>query len=196
MSAVDAERYDTTANPLLALEARIAVPLLPDLQGRLAIDVGGGTGRWSGEFLRRGARVVTIDLSESMLRRSAGAAVIADARALPLPDSCAHFAISAFAFSYTGATLDELARITRPGAIVVASDMHPDAIDHGWSRFAPVRARYSINDLHHPSLRRTQLIEACFDESDLALYRQAGRPGLIETVRGVRAVFVAAWERL
>ena len=41
-----AEVYDNDPNPLLALEERYLTRLLPDIQGKNALDVGCGTGRW------------------------------------------------------------------------------------------------------------------------------------------------------
>src|SRR5687767_5838040 len=117
MNAVEAHalwaaEYDETPNPLLALEKRIVLSLLPELSGRVAADVACGTGRWAREFCFRGARVVAADRCREMAARTTTPVVIADACRLPLPDSFADLSICAFGYSYTGPCLRELARIT------------------------------------------------------------------------------------
>ena len=193
--AAVAATYDSTLNPLLALETRLVLPLLPELHGCLAVDVSCGTGRWTRQLLQRGAQTIAIDRCPEMLGRAPGPKALADARRLPLPDRCADLTICAMALSYTGPDLSELARVTRPGGLVLVSDMHPDAMRRGWSRIGADAITYSISELQFPSLRRVRLVEACFDECDLDLYRQAGKPEIIRKVSEVPAIFVAAWVR-
>jgi ubiquinone/menaquinone biosynthesis C-methylase UbiE len=194
--AAVASRYDWTPNPLLSLERRMAAPLLPsDLRGATAVDVACGTGRWARWLRRRGATVIALDRCIEMLRYSPRPAVMADASRLPLPDAFADLTISAFALSYTGSCLDELARITRRGGMVIVSDMHPVATRRGWSRISPETIPYAIEYLGASGLRRTAIVESAFDDIDLAIFAPAGKPELVDLVRGVPAVFVAAWVR-
>ena len=45
--ALLAVEYDRSPNALISLEERTMAPLLPDLRGRRAVDVGAGRGRWA-----------------------------------------------------------------------------------------------------------------------------------------------------
>src|SRR5579863_3159981 len=64
-----AETYDDAPNPLLHLEERKLTALLPDLDGKCALDLACGTGRWLEKLLGMGARLqVGVDFSAAMLR--------------------------------------------------------------------------------------------------------------------------------
>lgn len=201
--ALWAAEYDDTPNPLLALERRIVLGLLPDVRGLMAVDVACGTGRWARELSARGARVAAADLCGEMVGRAPAPRIIADAARLPLPDGFAGFAVCAFAFSYTGACLEELARVTQPGGWVVVSDMHPCAMNAGWTRSFHTgerritidARRYPLESLHAPGLRRERLVEAAFGEPEFEVFRRAGRLDLWERTCGVPAVFAARWVR-
>lgn len=194
--AAIASRYDRTPNPLLSLEQRMAASLLPEkLNGITAVDVASGTGRWARLLRRRGATTIAVDRCFEMLRRAPRGAVLGDASGLPLPNSCSDLTVQAFALAYTGPNLDELARVTRPGGTVMVSEMHPEAMRRGWSRISDQTVPYRIESLGARGLYRTALVESSFDEVDLAIFARAGKPELIESVRGVTAVFVAMWVR-
>ena len=63
-----APTYDQTPNPLLALEQRCLLPLLPNITGKLVLDLACGTGRWLERLLAaRPALGIGIDLSLPML---------------------------------------------------------------------------------------------------------------------------------
>jgi SAM-dependent methyltransferase len=99
--------------------------------GLSAVDAGAGTGAATAELLRRGARVVAVDLSTGMLSRikSASARPAADVVAgnivaLPLRDAIADVAVAAYVLNHLPNPADglrELARITRPGGWVLTS---------------------------------------------------------------------------
>ncbi|HEY8728137.1 MAG TPA: class I SAM-dependent methyltransferase [Acidothermaceae bacterium] len=116
-----------------------------------AVDVGAGTGAATAELLRRGARVVAVDLSTGMLSRikTASARPLADTAsanvaqadiasakiaqaqvvagdiiALPLRDAVADVAVAAYVLNHLPNPVDglrELARITRAGGWVLTS---------------------------------------------------------------------------
>ena len=96
-----------------------------------AVDAGAGTGAATAELLRRGARVVAVDLSTGMLSRiktatarPAAEVVAGDIVALPLRDAVADVAVAAFVLNHLPnpvGGLRELARITRAGGWVLAS---------------------------------------------------------------------------
>ncbi|MFB6303292.1 MAG: class I SAM-dependent methyltransferase [Haloferacaceae archaeon] len=103
-----------------------------------ALDLGCGNGRHAGPLAERGARVVGADASRELLRVAreraadrgyAGAfdPVRADAAALPLGDACFDAALYVATIHHLRprdrrrASLDELARVLRPGAPALVS---------------------------------------------------------------------------
>ena len=74
--------------------------------GRTAVDAGAGTGAATAELLRRGARVVAVDLSTAMLGRikEAGRAhadvIVGNIVAVPLRDAVADVAVAAFVLNH------------------------------------------------------------------------------------------------
>ena len=196
-----AATYDTTPNPLLALEARLLAPMLPVVEGRTVIDVASGTGRWARHLAAAGARVIAVDLCPEMLHRAPRPAVIADALKLPFGSAAADLVLCAFALGYMAHCLPELRRITRPGGTVIASDMHPDAIHRGWSRsftsdskVIHIRQRpYTLEELNAPGLRLVDFAESPFGAPEQPLFAEAGRIDLFDDACRTRAVFVAKW---
>jgi malonyl-CoA O-methyltransferase len=200
-----AASYDAAPNPLLALEERLLEPLLPDMRGILAIDVACGSGRWARRLARRGARVIAVDLCPEMLRLAPGRRVMADAGMLPLPDAVADLTMCAFAMSYLAAACPaELARITRPGGLVIVSDMHPAAAARGWTRsfraqgkWIAVAARaYTLDDLLTPKLALSTLVEAPLDEPERPIFERAGKMAQFRDACRGPAVYVAKYVRL
>lgn len=138
-----AEVYDAQMNPFLSLEGRIVSALLPSLKGLDVLDAGCGTGRMFALLKGHEARsVVGVDSSHAMLARARATPGV-DVRfgsctALPVADASVDCVVSSFVLSYISdveAFADEVQRVTRPGAIVVLSDVHPDtARALGWKR--------------------------------------------------------------
>jgi cytosine/adenosine deaminase-related metal-dependent hydrolase/ubiquinone/menaquinone biosynthesis C-methylase UbiE len=128
-----AEVYDTQSNPFLSLEERILSALLPELNGLDVLDAGCGTGRLLGLLKSRNAHsVIGVDSSQAMLERARlmdGVDVrYGSCTALPIPDTSIDCVVSSFVLSYISdldAFTDELLRVTRPGATVLLSDVHP-----------------------------------------------------------------------
>jgi SAM-dependent methyltransferase len=127
--------YDQLA---LALLDRCPVPF----DHAVAVDAGAGTGAATSELVRRGARVIAVDLSAGMLRgltATEAAAAIGDVVALPIRTDAVDIAVAAFVLNHLARPIDalrELGRITRPtGAVLVSvfaeAPPHPskDAID-------------------------------------------------------------------
>jgi malonyl-CoA O-methyltransferase len=194
-----AEEYDASPNALIALEQRVMTPLLPDnLEGSTVIDVASGTGRWARYCRQRGARAIAVDFCFEM-RPS----VQADAAQLPLPDASADLTICAFALGYAPECFAELVRITRPGGMLVVSDVHPDALKRGWTRSFRHRGTviqvadqpYALADLQASGLELSRLIEPHLGPPERELFERSGRLARFEEACREPAIFVARWFR-
>jgi demethylmenaquinone methyltransferase / 2-methoxy-6-polyprenyl-1,4-benzoquinol methylase len=100
-------------------------------EGALVLDLASGTGDFSRLVLDRapGARSIALDLTEPMLRlaRKGGLreAVCGDAAALPFADGSFHCVFIGYGlrnFPNLNAALGEIARVTRPGGMMVSLD--------------------------------------------------------------------------
>jgi malonyl-CoA O-methyltransferase len=169
-----AQQYDSSPNPLLALEQRTMTLLFPPLRGARVVDAAAGTGRWASYCTSHGARTIVADFCLEMLTTAPRPAVLADLNRLPLPDGFADVTICAFAVGYAPACLPELARITRRGGVVLVSDVHPEAIRRGWTRsfrrgievISVAHSPYALDDLVAPGLGLDCLIERQFGASE------------------------------
>jgi ubiquinone/menaquinone biosynthesis C-methylase UbiE/cytosine/adenosine deaminase-related metal-dependent hydrolase len=137
--------YDDQLNPLLALEHRYLSRMLPDVDGLDVLDAGCGTGRWLQLLAQhRPASLVGVDTSPQMLQRASsklGAAstlCLGSCVALPLQNATVDLVLASFVLSYLDsveAFARELHRVTRPGATIFVTDMHPDTtISCDWKR--------------------------------------------------------------
>jgi len=147
-------------------EDRAMLALMPaSLAGQRVLDAGCGSGRYMWHALRRhAAQVVGVDVSPEMLRRADAelstaefSADIALAQgsitALPLPDAWADLTLSGLAIGHVEQLHDalrDLHRVTRPGGIVLCSDVHPIGPALGWQRdFKSGGQRYAIQHTQH-----------------------------------------------
>ncbi len=100
-------------------------------QAASIVDIGCGSGAVTADLAQWGARVVGVDLDAAMTRRSRdrGHAVLrADGGRLPLPDGCMDAAVCNLTLMWApdpARLVAEMARVVRPGGVVVAS-MEPD----------------------------------------------------------------------
>ena len=182
MTVLDATRRLTHASPKITIP-----PQRPDRPGTAhhvaaaarkyggltVVDVAAGTGRWARALQRkRGARAIAVDFCHEMLRIAPIPAVQADATHLPLPDASADVVICAFALGYAPACFAELARITRPGGMLLVSDVHPEALSRGWTR--SFRHRGEAIQVRDQPYELADL--ACARSSVVVLARTASRP--------------------
>lgn len=143
--------YDSDGNPLVALEERIAVPMLGDLHGLRVADIGCGTGRHALRMAGAGAVVTAVDFSAGMLataRTKPGADRVKWvehdlAARLPFETGSFDRVVCALVFDHvpdvTG-LMSELGRIARPvldGGFVLVTVMHPAMMLRG------VQARFT-----------------------------------------------------
>jgi ubiquinone/menaquinone biosynthesis C-methylase UbiE len=133
--------YDDDPNPLLAREERYLSPLFVDLHDKRILDLACGTGRWLETLIARGAKGVGIDCSSAMLQVAGKKNAIttrlarADCESLPFRTAVFDLAICSFALGHIqdlGSMVRELARVTKTGADVFVSDLHPEAYARGW----------------------------------------------------------------
>ncbi|MBV8157921.1 MAG: class I SAM-dependent methyltransferase, partial [Dyella sp.] len=149
--ALWAPNYPARAhNPVMLAEERAMLALMPArLEGYSVLDAGCGSGRYILHALRRGAtRVTGVDASPAMLDRAReelagvqGDAVIellqGDLGALPMPNAWADLTLSGLVVGHIDnleRALAELRRVTRPGGLLLCSDVHPIGHALGWLR--------------------------------------------------------------
>jgi ubiquinone/menaquinone biosynthesis C-methylase UbiE len=133
------ERYDRwfdtpLGKAVLPAERELILDMLQPRQGELILDAGSGTGIFTGTFVARGANMVGLDISVSMLRRAAeknaalaGREVAADMTTLPFGPEVFDKAVSVTALEFIAnakRAVAELFRVTRPGGIVVAATLN------------------------------------------------------------------------
>lgn len=206
-----AESFDD-GTPILALEARALAPLVGDVSGARLIDVGCGTGRWLQWAAEQKANAIGCDLSCEMLakalRKSCGSFALAQADGLRLPfrDSCADVVLCALAMGHmrpVAAAMAELARIAKPGARVIVSDFHPDALRRGWKRTFRYHGdtiemesdSYAVDELAHRDLIRESFTEIPFGEEERHFFEAAGKAQWFDENRTQAAILAATFRR-
>lgn len=147
-------------NPLMELEHATVLTLLPDVCGQTALDAGCGSGRYLRELGDRGARVIGVDLSSAMLERARETTkriARADIRALPFDGMTIDLVVCGLALGDIAElelALSEIARVLRPGGLVIYSVVHPSGGEAGWSRTFESDGRQWAIDGHWHSLDR------------------------------------------
>ena len=207
-----AEVYDEQANPLIALEERVLSRVLPPLRGRDVLDAGCGTGRWLNRIALSEPRSLSgVDASAAMLERARAKlgdkATLhhGDCTQLPVEATSCDVLFCSFVLSYV-ADLEsfarECARVMRPGAIVLLSDMHPvTAVERGWRRgFQSEGASLQLATRHWTLHSITEAFEACglkvaqclepsFDAPELRLFAAADKLAEFVSLANVPAIY-------
>jgi SAM-dependent methyltransferase len=208
-----ASTFDCENSAIVALETRCLIPRMPRVAGKRFVDIGCGTGRWLRWSVERGARAVGVDLSIPMLREVArkpeitGRVVCGDGLRAPFRTGSADVVVSTLALGHmqpVGAAMAELARLAAPGAWVMVTDFHPDALRRGWKRTFQSHGEtiemdsepYSMAELRHPQLELEDCFEAGFDQPERAIFETAGKVAMFDQVRGQSAIFVARFRRV
>jgi malonyl-CoA O-methyltransferase len=184
-------------NPVMQAEERAMLELMPvNLQGCSVLDAGCGSGRYMLHAIRHGAaRVTGVDASAAMLDRATveltdpqSTAVIelvqGSLTTLPMPDAWADLTICALVLGHVEqleGALAELRRATRPGGVLLCSDVHPIGHALGWLRdFKSDGQRYAVRHTAHLysqwhatcaslGLAIEQVLEPMLDPADIPL---------------------------
>jgi ubiquinone/menaquinone biosynthesis C-methylase UbiE len=140
-----AESWDDLREQLLdqAAGLRALVPLIPG--GLTVADIGTGTGGMLPLLAEFAEKIVAVDISQEMLRRAKARAkslgldnvefIKADLRDLPLEDASVDAAFATLVLhhaAHPGAAVKEMARVLRPGRVLVVVDLC--AHRHEWLR--------------------------------------------------------------
>jgi cytosine/adenosine deaminase-related metal-dependent hydrolase/ubiquinone/menaquinone biosynthesis C-methylase UbiE len=213
-----AQVYDEQPNPLLMLEQRFLSQLLPDVSGLDVLDVGCGTGRWLQLLVSRGPASLTgVDSSPKMLHHAAtklGTACslrLGSCVALPILNATMDLVVSSFVLSYLENLqifARELHRVTRPGATVFLTDMHPEtAASRNWTRsFTHEDSKETIR-AHRYSLQKiTDIFQAhgfelltniqpSFDSEERRVFEENGRPELYEACANLPAIYILQFRK-
>ena len=209
-----AATYDSTPNPLLALERRLLPKLLGEAAGLRALDLACGTGHWAAYLASCGAQAWGVDFCGEMLACAhlslRGRLVAGAAGRLPFSAACFDLVVCSFALGYLqdlDAALREAARMAVRGARVLLSDVHPEAIAHGWSRsFRSGTVRYEIENTPHSFDTIRRCAEAAglaleaeehagFGAPELPIFAQAGKADAFAASAGIPAVWISRWSK-
>lgn len=213
-----APTYDQSPNPLIAREERYIEALLPALAGKNVLDLACGTGRWLQKMRERGARTgVGIDFSPAMLQVAdrkpsvRGRLVRADCLHLPFPAAIFDFAICSFALSHIHDGLnqlaEEVARVMRPRAVVIVSDLHREAYARGWRtgfrdsdgacqiQMLPPAAEEIILAFHSSGFECLSHLPLCLGIPERPLFVEAGKAHFFAERARVPAVQVCQFQR-
>ena len=212
-----AATYDQTPNPLLALEERYLLPLLPNIAGKRVLDLACGTGRWLEKLSTAGPVLgVGIDLSPAMLdvarEKSAIRARLARADCLNLPfkDSVFDLAICSFALEHMGDLnrfAIETCRVLQEAADLLITELHPTAYAAGWrTGFRDQEGAVQIESTSHSEAELValfngagfslvQALECFVGEPERSIFALAGKERFFDAARMVPAITVLHFRR-
>jgi cytosine/adenosine deaminase-related metal-dependent hydrolase/ubiquinone/menaquinone biosynthesis C-methylase UbiE len=205
--------YDAQSNPLLSLEMRKAVPLLPLISGTHVLDIGCGTGRWLTRLeILAPASLTGVDCSLTMLERArlkvcpTAKLEHADGSALPSKDESQDFVMASFLISYIKDLrrfARECARILRSDGQMLISDMHPaTAAERAWTRSFHVDGERVDIEAHSQTLEEVVgvfqqngfdvqvLLEPSFEEPEKRIFEDAGKLAEYEALAGAPAIYI------
>ncbi len=208
-----AEVYDEQPNPLLTLEQRFLNRMLPDVTGLDVLDAGCGTGRWLQLLTsHHPASLVGVDTSAQMLERAsaklgtASTLRLGSCLALPLQNAATDLVLASFVLSYLEDVeifAREIYRVTRPGANVFLTDMHPDtAVTCNWKRSFKARGTEEFLQIYSRSVQEIieafqangfellTRIEPCFDVQDKPVFKQNGKLDSFNSSAHLPAIFI------
>ena len=101
----------------------------------------------------------------------------------------------------------EMFRVAEPGARVAISDLHPAAVDAGWTGSFRIRdTAYSITNCRYSlsavgaaataaGLKLVSHTEAHLSSHEQSILETGGKAGCLETLREIPALWVGVWEK-
>lgn len=209
-----AASYNTSPNPLLALESRLLTELLGRVASQRVIDVACGTGRWAARLAASGAVVYGIDMCREMLEQAPkmldGRVILADVARLPIAAEAADLTICSLAAAYFP-DLDhaffEMARVTKSGGRVLVSDLHPEAVAAGWTRsfragsliYEMEHFGYSLERIHGAGRDSGLALEsechARFGQPERTIFEAAGKADSLAEAANIKALWIGSWRK-
>ena len=163
------ETYDSTPNPVVAMDSRHTIELLSAKEGELILDAGCGTGRHLKHLILAGTIPIGIDFSYGMLnaaRRNCPDVPLALADLEhPLPFQPSSF--DAVLCSLIGEHLSELPalsrefhRVLKPGGRLVFSVYHPEMAAAGIeANFEKEGVEYRLGAVHYTVHRHLNVFQ-------------------------------------
>ena len=163
LSSLDSyERWAATYPPrahnaLMQAEESAMTNLLPDLTGRVVLDLACGTGRYGLLAQQRGAQIVVgLDNSAAMLRANPLKRIaLSTSEAIPLTGESVDVVLCGLALGHLQQlepSLLEISRVLKYGGFALVSDFHPFIFLNGQRRTftAPDGQTYAVE--HYPHL--------------------------------------------
>jgi ubiquinone/menaquinone biosynthesis C-methylase UbiE len=209
--------YDQAPNPLLAREERYLLPFVA-VRNKRILDLACGTGRWLERFMAQGGESgVGIDCSAGMLRVAGKKAAIAGRLAqaacehLPFRSAVFDLAICSFALGHIQdlrSAVRELARVTKSGATVFVSDLHPEAYARGWRvgfrnhgaavqiEILPRAAGDIVNAFYSNGFECLSHVSLCLGDPEKAIFTRAGKAHSFSEACKLPAVLICHFRRL
>jgi len=164
------ETYDSTPNPVVAMDSRHTVKLLSPQQGEAILDAGCGTGRNLKELLVSGSLPTGVDFSHGMLKVARQyypevPIALADLeRPLPFRDERFDAVLCSLIgehLSALGGVLQECHRVLKPGGRLVFSVYHPEMSAAGIeANFEQEGIEYRLGAFHYTVQEHVDLFES------------------------------------
>jgi malonyl-CoA O-methyltransferase len=143
-------------NPLMQAEERAMLDAMPELNGRIVLDLACGTGRYGRLALERGAQqVVGLDNSMAMLRANTSAyTALSTTEAIPLRGASIDIVLCGLALGHLprlAPSFSEISRVLKRDGHALISDFHPFLYLNGNQRTftAPDGKTYAVEQYAH-----------------------------------------------
>jgi ubiquinone/menaquinone biosynthesis C-methylase UbiE len=207
-----ASTYDDSPNPLLALEQRSLLPLLPNITGKLVLDLACGTGRWLNKLLAANPALgIGIDRSRPMLHVAQEKAGItgrlaqADCLRLPFSKNTFDLAVCSFAVEHIrnlGDLATECSCVLKQSADLFITGLHPTAYSAGWRvAFRDGQGTMQIDVVPHTmaeivkvfesaGFRLAQAFECFIGESERPLFIHAEKEYYFDVACSLPAIMI------
>lgn len=148
-------------------QQELIISSLPDLTGRVVLDLGCGIGRLSTLLSERATQVIGLDVSQKMLqrartdvRKSSVSFVLASAGYLPFPKGAFDVVIASFVLQHIldevlfERTLKEIACVTKPNGLALLFDSLADVYHRPtnsvvtmirtWQQYVPLQSTFRL----------------------------------------------------